>query len=123
MHPQGMQEQLPHGMLEATITGKTSERVFLGLPYLFDATTAGRPGQEIPLSTGRTCTKDLQGEWQGERKSCGAQHEPTRQDTQRMAMALLWVGGRFGFVLASCLPGLTRSDCTRMLKIRLTRMT
>ena len=77
MHPQGMQEQLSHGVLETTTTGKTSERVFLGLPDMFHAATAGRPRQEIPLSASWTCTKDFQGEWQGERKSYGAQHEPT----------------------------------------------
>ena len=36
--------------------------------------------------------QDVKGEWQVERKSCGCEPEPTRQDTSRMAVALLWVG-------------------------------
>ena len=87
-----MQEQLSHGMLESTFTRQTSQGVFLGLSDMFNATKAGCARQEIPLSAGWTCTKDVKGEWQGERKSCGCEPEPTRQDTSRMAVALLRVG-------------------------------
>jgi hypothetical protein len=59
-----MQEQLPHGLPQSSIVGKTSQRLFMGLLNLLIAKTQGRPGQEILSSTKCGGDKTTQGAWE-----------------------------------------------------------
>jgi hypothetical protein len=85
-----MQEQLSHGLPQSPFIGKTSQRLFMGLLNLFVTTTQGRPGQKILSSTKRGGDKTTQGAWE-EKGQVGREPKQTRQDTSRVAMALLWV--------------------------------
>jgi hypothetical protein len=52
-----MQEQLSHGMLEASIIGQTGQGLFLDLFALYHAKTQGCSGQKVFVPTERHCTQ------------------------------------------------------------------